>query len=342
MGMLVAVLWIISNVQLIYIVCKLKKEAWLILRTTPNRYLFSLLFLPIQMIINIYCLQQLCALLPGEHILFPFLTPYLITIYTISFSLLFTAIDFYNGNAGYTDLKYPYNISIIRARDAILEKIVSDNEWKCSSIPDSPVPLDDKSAGKIARNNVKDISILVNYVRRINKKVKDLTDNQQWSLNLFNVIIFVASVFWTIGCCLLLYVYKKMGLDANQPQHFDILCNLQLVSVTIIVLWLQFRAYEFAEFSDIDWRSSEQLDLWFAGFVITACLFLIAAAKSSTDPLKLLGFVTIFISMYNLKVRQHVREFCGSWMSTLNFVVIAILVLLIATVLCVIIFSTTK
>ena len=331
---LISILYIVSNIQLIFIIYRFKKQdAWLILTTTPNRYLHSLLLLPIQISINLYCLKQLCMMLPEQHSLHPFLTPYLITLYSVSFSSLFTAIDYFNGNAGYTDLKHPYNISVIRARDAILEKMTSDTEWKCSSVQHVPVSIDEKTARKIARNTISDVSVLANYLKAINIRIKRLTDTRQWSLNLFNVFVFVGSVFWTIGCCILLYIFKIRGLSAGQPEQFETICNLQLVSVFIVVMWLQFRAYEFAEFADIGWRSHEHIDLLFAGLVIAACMIMIAIAKSSSDPIKYLGVLSLVIPMYNLRIRQHVREFCGSWMNILNLVVFVIIELIILGVL---------
>ena len=339
MSILIIVLYVVANIQLIYIACRFKGEAWLLLRATPNRYLYSLLFLPVQLYINLCCIEQLCALLPAQHSLLFFLTPYLITVYTVIFSVLFTTIDYFNGNSGYTDLKYPYNISVIRARDAILKQIVSDNTWKCTSPPTSRMSVNDKLANSIALGKTRSISVLVNYIRTINKKVHSLTDRQMWSLNLFNVLVFVGSVFWTIGCCILLYVIKQTGVPVGQLHHFETICNLQLVSVFIIVMWLQFRAYEFAELADIGWMSREQIDLWFAGLVITACMILIAIAKSSPDPIKYLGVLSLVIPMYNLRIRQHVREFCGSWMTALNLTVIVILESLVLSVLCVIMYA---
>ncbi len=327
---LITILYIASNTQLIFIIYKFKKrDAWLILRTTPNRYLYSLLFLPIQILINLYSLKQLCALLPVEHGLHCFLTPYLIAAYSIAFSALFTAIDYFNGNAGYTDLKSPYNASIIQARDIILNKIVSDNAWTCSSVQRSAVAIDAKTATKVARRKEMDITFLVNYVRTVNTQVKRLTDTQLWSLNLLNVFVFVGSVFWTIGCCLLLQVYKKMGIAASHPQQFDVICNLQLISVFIVLLWMQFRGYEFGEFEDIGWISNEDLDLWLAGIVILACSILIALAQSSPNPIGYIGVPAIGSWLYNRKYRQLVREFCGAWMSALNLIVIIIIAFLI-------------
>ena len=335
---LIAILYIVANIQLIFIIYKFKKQdAWLIITTTPNRYLYSLLFLPIQISVNLYCLKHLCAFLPLDHRLYYFLTPYLITVYTIAFSLLFTAIDYFNGNAGYTDLKYPYNISVIEARNTILTEEFS-RDWKSSSVERSEVAINVKTAKEVARGKQKDIAFLVNYVRSINTQVKRLTDTRLWSLNLFNVLVFCGSIFLTIGCCILLYTCKKIGIPPNQLQQFGTLCQLQFVSVFIIVLWLQFRAYEFAEFNDIGWKSHETIDLLFAGLVIIACMILIAFARSSANPIGYLCVFAIVGPIYNLHVRRFVREICGSWMKTLNLVVIIIIVLLVLSVLGVILY----
>jgi hypothetical protein len=276
-------------------------------------------------------------LLPAEHNLYYFLTPYLIAVYTIAFSALFTAIDYFNGNAGYTDLKYPYNTSVIQARDTILREESSSN-WKSSSVQRSAVAVNVRTAKRVARGKERDTTFLVNYVRSINTEVKRLTDARLWSLNLFNVFVFVGSVFWTIGCCVLLYVFNKNGISAGHPQQFNSICQLQLVSVFIIVLWLQFRAYEFAEFNDIGWKSHENIDLLFAGLVIIACMILIALAQSSPDPIKYLCVFALVGPIYNLHIRRFVRDICGSWMKVLNLVVIVIIVLLVLSVLGVILY----
>ena len=335
---LIVLMYVVSNIQLVFILYKFKKkDAWLILTTTPNRYLYSLLFLPIQILINIYCIQQLYALLPIEHSLYYYLTPDLIAIYTIAFSALFSAIDYFNGNAGYTDLKYPYNISVINARDIILREALS-REWNSTSVQKSPVSVNVRSAKKVARGKEQDVVYLVNYVRALNAQVERLTDTRLWSLNLFNVLVFCASVFWTIGCCVLLYAFKKMDIAAYNPQQFHSICQMQLVSVFIIVLWLQFRAYEFAEFNDIGWRSHENIDLLFAGLVIIVCMILIALAQSSPNPITYLCVLGLIGPIYNLHIRRFIREICGSWMKALNLVVIVIILLLVLSALCMILF----
>jgi hypothetical protein len=332
-NILIAILYIVSNIQLVFIIYRFKRQnAWLILTTTPNRYLYSLLFLPIQISINLYCLTLLWALLPVEHSQYYFLTPYLMFIYSIAFSALFTAIDYFNGNAGYTDLRYPYNISVIQARNTILRE-ESSSSWKCTSVQHSAVLINVRTAKRVARGKENDIAFLVNYVRSINTQVSRLTDTRLWSLNLFNVFVFVGSVFWTIVCCILLCVFKNTGIVAGQSQQFETICNLQLISVFIIVIWLQFRAYEFAEFTDIGWKSNEKIDIVFAGIVIIACMIMIAIAKSSSDPIKYLVVLAFVGSMYNLHVRRFVREICGSWMKALNLVVNIIIVLLVLGVL---------
>jgi len=338
---IITFLYTAANTQLIFIIYKFKKKAWLILRTTPNRYLYSLVFLPIQMFINLYCLKQLCALLSVDQSLYCFLTPHLIAIYTIAFSTLFTVIDYFNGNAGYTDLKNPYNISVIRARDVILKKIVSDNTWACSSVQHSAVFTDKKTAKRVARGKEEEVAFLVNYVRKINTQIKRLTDTRMWSLNLLNVFVFVGSVFWTIGCCLLLQVCKKMGIAASSPQQFETICHLQIISVVIIVLWMQFRGYEFGEFEDIGWSSHEKQDLWLAVVVIITCSILIALAQSSTNLIGYIAVPAIGSWLYNQKCRQLVREFCGAWMSALNLLIIVIIAFLIIGAAYVTIFGTT-
>ena len=331
-------LWVVANSPLFAALYRYNSDLrgfWIIFTASPNRYLFSLIFMPMALFASLTAWRLVThyahtAGLPADHLLRFFTAPASVTLLTLIVCSVATFWDYAAGNHNIADLRAPFAVASLKARNILLTEEVAAAKVQLTP-EDTALTIEAAANECITGNATKEVA--ARLLKEVTTQKGQLADNLLVHTNLVNVFVF-ALLAWLTVYLLALLALAKQGATTGDAALFTMAKQMLFFSLSITALWVSLRAYELHEYrSFVGGESAESLDLFLGVIVVFAgCLF--AAFAFDTPVSDILGMMIIPIAIIvgNVVATSLVRSWYGSGMTFPNFAIIsAIWVLLLAS-----------
>ncbi|MFA5192071.1 MAG: hypothetical protein WC740_15185 [Verrucomicrobiia bacterium] len=351
------VLTILANAPTILLAFQYRANpanGWLLFTNSPNRYLFSALFLPIVF------LAILTAWGLIHHLTTNFLTkaqapvflwftqPATVVLLAIIIASVFSLWDLSTGNFNNADLRAPYGPAAMKARDKIIasKSVSPDGEFAESPPAAGNAKWKNVHSTEIAARLLKgdcDVAGARAFLRRVEMERDHWLDKNMMHANLVNVWFFSLGLWLTIYLVVLVvYLAKTFPVVSKAPL---VTCNyLLLIALCMLALWVCFRAYELREFKEcMGAESPESLDLLLGIIVFFVGFFFLYADSDKAGVTSVVPFLLIPMGAMatNYWAYRMAREWYGSAMAVKNFAILAV-VWVLFLVLAYVLFMKTR
>lgn len=327
--MLAAVCWFFANAPLVAAVWKNFGDwdfLWKIFTSSPNRYLYTLIFMPVLFV----CVFSSWGLLqhmlsnsqiPENHVLVNIWKFPAILLLSISIASVVTFWDFMAGNYNHADFAKEYARASYISRDLILEQKQLNEDWKLSEQAAEKITNPNKAAKRLI-NGEHDISLAIGYLNHVNDNRINFVESIMFHTNLVNVWFFVFST-WLAIYLLVILTMTKTTIGIPHKDIFSMIKYFLIFSIYIVSIWTAFRGYEFREFKEYGWISGESIDLFLGLLVILvgSILLSICFEKDMQSIFSFMAFpMTIIFGSF--LAFSFVRQWYGSAMTLSNFAIL--------------------
>lgn len=324
-------LWLVANSPLFAILYRYGSDFrgfWIVFTSSPNRYLFSLLFMPMSLFAAVAAWRLVSryaasAGLAPDHLLHFFTAPATVALLSLGVCSIITLWDYAAGDHNIADLRRPYAVASLRARDVLLAGEASLTRVELTA---DEVALSVEAAADACLRGSVSKERAARFLGEVITQEPRFADALLVHTNLLNVFVF-GLVAWLTAYLLAVLALAKQGATSGDPALFALAKHMLFFSLANLALWVSLRAYELHEYRAFTGRESgESLDLLLGAVVVfSGCLF--AGFAFETPVAEILGMVSIPAALVvgNVVATSTVRNWYGTAMTFPNFLIIAVI-----------------
>lgn len=337
-ALLALLCWATANAPLIGAIVKNYRTpdvCWQIFTSSPNRYLFTLVFiLPFffacfvtwELIVDLVQKESMAP----NHVLRYFAKFPVALLLGIIIASIVTLWDYTAGNFNNADLTSPYAHASLEARDLILS--ADSDAQPAQTGPVSKTEL--KTLGDNLINHNASVNDAHRFIRHISAEREALIDKTMEHLNLINVWFF-AIVTWLALYLVALLALMKLSITVQNESAFWIARYMCVFSIYAIAVWTSFRSYELKEYQQFTQAvSGESIDLLLGLIMMLfGCIFLAICFGRDVQSIVTIMIGPIALVSGSYLAGNYVRGWYGSGMTVTNFFILCLAFSILITAL---------